>query len=138
MRRNIDESIKVAATLQQHYRTAVGSPYAGTGVDTLDFEDILVVYNAGTHVATGTCDIHLEDSDDNTTFADVTGAVFAQVTTANDETTYLASVRPGSTRRYLRAYAVIATADCNGGVFFLANSRVPAVTQDFASTFTIT
>lgn len=137
MRRNLDESVKFAASIQQKYLTAAGSPYAGTSFDTVDYDDILVVYSSGTHVTNGTCDVHIEESDDNSSFTDITGAVFTQVTDATDEATYIASIRACSTKRYIRAYVVVATADVNAGVYFVGNARQPAVTQDFTSAFTI-
>jgi len=137
MRRNVDENILMFATLAQKFYVVAGSPYSGATFDTRDVEDILVQYNAGTHVAGGTVDITIEESDDGSTWSAVSGAAFTHVTTSSDETTYLASIRPGAVKRYIRAKAVVATADCNLGVFFVAKGRVLPVTQSFSSAFTI-
>lgn len=137
MRRNVDESTLIFASLTQKYYTAAGSPYSGTSFDTLDYDDILVAYHAGTHVATGTVDITIEESDDGSSWSTLSGAVFTQVTDSTHQTTYLASIRAGSTKRYIRARAAVATADCNLGVFFIAQGRVLPVSQSFSSAFTI-
>lgn len=88
----------------------------GTAGDFKGCGDILALFKAGTNVATGTHDVKLQDSADNSTFADISGAAFVQVTTANDNQAFKAILRKGSYRRYVRAVSVVATADCVGGV----------------------
>lgn len=138
MRHNIDSAVKIQASITQKFYLAVGSPHIGAAIDTKDLGDILIQYNAGTHVTSATVDIKIQESDDGSTFTDVVGAVFSQVTTANHETTYLASIRPTTTKRYIRAHATVATADANLGVFVLGNALQPPASQGFASSFTIT
>jgi hypothetical protein len=75
----------------------------GTGVDTLGFHQALVVLNVGT--VTTSLDVKLQESSDNggsDTFADITGAAFTQVTTANDVAVYVGRVNLTGTERYIR------------------------------------
>lgn len=88
----------------------------GTGVDFKGCGDILVLLKAGTSVASSTHDVALEDSADNSTFAPIVGAAFAQVTPSNDEASYLGILRKGSYRRYVRAVSVVAAAASVAGV----------------------
>ena len=76
----------------------------GTGVDTLGYHQALVVLNVGT--VTTSLDVKLQESSDNgssDSFADISGAAFTQVTTANDNTVYVARVNLTGTERYIRA-----------------------------------
>ena len=58
------------------------STLTGTGIDVLHYEGLaLVVLNASAGTGTTpTLDVKLQHSDDNSTFADVTGAAFTRVT----------------------------------------------------------
>lgn len=60
------------------------SPAAGTvngaSLDTRGYEEVLVVISVGAIVAAHTLDIHLEESDDDSTWADITGGAFTQFT----------------------------------------------------------
>lgn len=90
----------------------------GSSADTNGFAEAVVILNVGTGT-TGTLDVKIQDSTDNSTFADLTGATFTQVNgTTGDETTYVARIRlssytagtPDKAERYLRAVGVVATA----------------------------
>lgn len=90
----------------------------GSSADTNGFAEAVVILNVGTGT-TGTLDVKIQDSSDNSTFADLTGATFTQVSgTTGDETTYVARIRlssytagtPDKAERYLRAVGVVATA----------------------------
>lgn len=90
----------------------------GSSADTNGFAEAVVILNVGTGT-TGTLDVKIQDSTDNSTFADLTGATFTQVSgTTGDETTYVARIRlssytagtPDKAERYLRAVGVVATA----------------------------
>ena len=89
----------------------------GTGVEVLGY-DALVNLNAGT--AAGTLDVHIEESDDNVTFADWTGGTFTQVTAANDNAIYEKAYT--GTKRYIRAVAVIAAGACDFSAVVIKNT----------------
>ena len=78
----------------------------GSGIDTKDYDEALVVLNVG--VTDGTLDVKLQESNDNgvsDSFADITGASFTQITTANDEDIYVARIRVKNFERYIRVSA---------------------------------
>ena len=106
----------------------------GGGVDTKGFHEALVVLDCGVTTATGTLDVKVQESADNSTFADIAGATFTQVTPANDVAIYQGRIRMTPTRkRYLRAVAVAAVAASIAGVSFIlgeANNE-PAATPEF-------
>jgi hypothetical protein len=85
----------------------------GASVDAAGWNEVGINVNFGTVLATGTMDVHVEDSADDTTFADITGAVFTQVLPANDNQTLRGKLKPGGFRRYVR---VVATAAVAAGV----------------------
>lgn len=102
----LNESYKALELFAPATRTASAN---GTGVDlnTIRRADAgSVVLHIGTVTGTSpTLDVKLQDSDDNSTFADVSGAVFAQKTaTALSRMNVDLKV----VRRYVRAVATIA------------------------------
>lgn len=74
----------------------------------VDGARITVILETGTFMGSGALDVHVEDSDDGVTFTDVDGAVFDQVTTANDETTYTLTYTGG--RDYIRVVCDVTAA----------------------------
>jgi hypothetical protein len=74
----------------------------------VDGARITVILETGTFMGSGALDVHVEDSDDGVTFADVDGAVFDQVTTANDETTFTLTYTGG--RDYIRVVCDVTAA----------------------------
>lgn len=82
------------------------STVTGTGVDLLDYNSpVIVVQNHG--VSTGTLDGKIQDSADNSTFADVAGLTFSQSTTTADVKTL--TINPNAVRRYIRYVGTIVT-----------------------------
>lgn len=88
--------------------TATGN---GTGVDVTDFVGKIAIVLSAKNIAgtTPTLDVKLQDSADNSTFADVTGAVFTQVTDAGTKAATLEkiSINVDSLRRYVRVVKTI-------------------------------
>lgn len=84
-------------------RTATAN---GTGVDIRDFQGILkVLLNIGAVTGTApTLDVKIQDSADNSTFADVTGYAFAQQTAAAN---LALGIDTRNLRRYIRAVMTI-------------------------------
>jgi hypothetical protein len=83
----------------------------GTGIDVLHYEGVaLAVLNtsAGTGT-TPTLDVKLQHSDDNSTFADVTGATFTQVTSDSGTAgVQVMRINVSDLKRYLRVIGTIA------------------------------
>ena len=79
--------------------------------------EAIVVLDAGTFT-TGTLDVKIQESAYGSTgWADIAGAAFAQVTSSTDDSIYVGTIRiEGSSLRYLRAVAVVATAACLAAV----------------------
>ncbi len=83
----------------------------GLAVDTLGYDEAIVVLDAGA-ASTGSLDAKVQESADGSTgWVDIAGAAFAQVTSANHNAIYVGTIRRGGSRlRYLRGVAVVATA----------------------------
>jgi len=81
----------------------------GAGVDLQDYQGVLkVILNSGAGGGTTpTLDAKIQDSADNSTFADVLGKVFTQVTGASASIQSLA-IDTRAVRRYIRAVIAIA------------------------------
>ena len=83
----------------------------GTGIDVTDYVGSIAVVLSGKNVAgtSPTLIVKLQDSADNDTFADITGAVFTTVTAAGTKASTLQkiSVNIDGAAKYLRAVATI-------------------------------
>ena len=78
----------------------------GSGVDLRDYEGpVLIVQNHGT--STGTLDGKIQDSADNSSFADVAGATFTQSTTTADIQALV--VQSKQVRRYIKYVGTVGT-----------------------------
>lgn len=90
---------------------SAGTSLSAAAIDTKGFHQALIVYNAGTSAGSATTDITVTAAKTSGgTYAAVTGGVFAQVTTANDEAVYVGRVNLDGTNRFLKLSAVQATA----------------------------
>lgn len=83
----------------------------GTGIDVTDYVGSIAVVLSAKNVAgtSPTLIVKLQDSADNSTFADITGAVFTTVTAAGTKASTLQkiSVNIDGAAKYLRAVATI-------------------------------
>lgn len=78
----------------------------GSGVDLRDYEGpVLIVQNHGT--STGTLDGKIQDSADNSSFADVSGLTFTQSTTTADIQALV--VQSKHVRRYIKYVGTVGT-----------------------------
>jgi len=131
------ENLAVRETLSGASHAA--STVNGAAVDTIGFEDCLVVLIAGTAGASATVDVVIQESSaSGSGFAAITGAAFTQVTTANDLTVYVGRISLLGRKRYLRAVATVATAASIASVQFVLTSphKVP-VSQTNALAFNL-
>lgn len=85
------------------------SAHNSSGVDTRGFEHATVLVNFGDSTASGSCAIKVQESSDDSTYADVSGATFTAVTTANDNAIYAGALRLHNRLRYLRVVATQST-----------------------------
>ena len=104
--RKLFDNTKAVFTLRPQAATASAN---GTGVDTQGFAEGMVVLEVGAvSGTTPTLDVKLQESDDNSTFTDISGATFTQVTAANSSQVKRLAELNVSRKRYIRAVATIA------------------------------
>lgn len=134
------ESVLVKPTLDPESRTASAN---GLGVDTQGYGHATFIFHLGAHDRTTgdeTIEFQVAESDDDTSFADITGATTGAignvVPNATSGAIYVISVdllKPGR-KRYLRAETVAAGTtpiDLCSAVVILSNPRFAApTTQD--------
>jgi hypothetical protein len=127
---NALQNIKDGVDLQTLFNVAARtSTVNGAGVDMLDYEgkaQAILGSAAGTGTSP-TLDVKLQDSDDNSTFADITDATFTQVTNAAVANQGIA-VDLAAARRYVRAVATIGgtSPSFSCGVWLLAKKKYVA------------
>jgi hypothetical protein len=80
----------------------------GTGIDTRGFEEALIVLAVGTVPSNGTVNAKIQESSDNTTFADITDVAFTEVDADNDALSYVGRINLRGRKRYLRSVVVVA------------------------------
>lgn len=93
-------------TLASAARTASAN---GTGVDTMGYNEVIALLDVGAVAGTTpTLDVKLEESDTSGgTYTAITGATFAQITTANHALSIGIKVGDGIRKRFIRAVATI-------------------------------
>lgn len=130
------EQIKVAIGILADAQAA--GTTNGPSIDRAGFRDAVVVLNSGTNAATGTADVKVQESADASSWADITGAVFAQITTSNDNTVYVGHLNLNGRKRYLRVVSVVALAACELSVeVLLLGAHLEPVTQVNAVSFSV-
>jgi hypothetical protein len=103
-----------------------GRPYDG-------FNKCIVMLHAGLSSAGSTVNVKLQESDNGSTWSDIPGAAFSQVTPANDETVYTMQLSLVGRKRYFRAVGTVGTAASVFGVtLLLLDSSYRPITQDNA------
>lgn len=82
----------------------------GASIDTAGYDEACVVASAGAIGASATLDVKIQDSADNSSWADVTGAVFTQWGGSDDNTAKIGMLKlNGNTvRRYIRCVGTVA------------------------------
>lgn len=113
----------------------------GTSIDTKGFDELVVTLISVLNQATGTLDVAMEHSDDDSTFvallkpATGTAAAFTQVTTANDVGIFELLFRPGTHKRYVRPAGTVAVANCSYGVIMRALAPQDSALADGTTAF---
>ncbi|MBW1953957.1 MAG: hypothetical protein JRI66_12915 [Deltaproteobacteria bacterium] len=96
----------------------------GPAIDRVGFEEALVVVHSGTNGAGGTVDIKVQESDDNSTWADISGAAFDQITEANDNDIYVGRINLKPRKKYIRVVATVGTAACVFGAVIVLGAAI--------------
>jgi len=106
------ETIKEAVKAVEAFRPAdVAASAGGLTIDRLGFDDALFVLSTGAVDGTSpTLDVKIQESDDGSTWSDVSGATFTQITAANQLATLRVNLAIGR-KRYLRIYSTIGGTD---------------------------
>lgn len=118
-----DDLTSVQSIAPGSHGVAAAYSLLGTSVEVLGYEAI-VNLEAGTNGTNGTVDVKLQDSDNGTTWTDVTSGAFTQVTESNDNATYEKAY--SGTKRYLRVVATVAVIACEFGVMILKKASTSA------------
>jgi hypothetical protein len=129
--RKLFDSIKSSFTIRPVTATATAT---GTGVDTQGYFDAVAVLEVGAvSGTTPTLNVKIQESDDNSSWADVSGATFTQVSASNSSQVLRLSELNVTRKRYLRALGTIAgtTPSFAFGVqLLMGDSYGAAVNQD--------
>ena len=108
MLHNLGSKSNIQALFANDSRTASAN---GTGFDTQGSNDvegeaiIILASDAASAGSSPTLDVKLQESDDNSTFTDISGATFSQVT--RSQSTQKISINTNDYGRYIRAVGTI-------------------------------
>lgn len=107
--------------------SSAGYYLIGTAVDVLG-KGAVVNLNAGTVGSGGTVDAKIQESDDNSTWTDVTSGAFTQVTAANDNAVQEKAYT--GAKQYIRVVAKVLVAACEFGADVIVNAATTAEDAD--------
>jgi hypothetical protein len=84
----------------------------GAGINVQGVDECLVHLILGTITTSGTVDVKVQHSDDNSTFSDITGAVFNQKTEAGGDSDdhWVGRIDLTGAKKYIRIVSVVAVA----------------------------
>lgn len=87
----------------------------GSGVNVQGVDECLIHLLLGTLVTSSTIDVKVQHSDDNSTFVDITGAVFSQKTEAGGDSDkeFVGRVNLVGAKKFIRIVSVVAAAVAN-------------------------
>ena len=136
MSTQITPNLKAAQSIVPQ-NIGIGATVNGDAVDCAQFDEAYVVFDVGTLGASGTLDVKVQEAVDSafTSPLDITGAVFTQVTPANDNAIYVGTIKLLSTRlQYLRAVAVdaVAAGDLSVSIHLAQSWTKPSQTPAFS------
>ena len=126
MRFNADDHLKFARDVDPDAQTAGAKN--GAGVDCRGYEYATFCVQLGTLGTSATVDFKVQDSADNSTFADISGATITQQTQAGtdaSDSVVQVTVYCPAQARYLRGVLTVGTATSDAGsVVVLSNPKV--------------
>lgn len=125
---DLTQTAVVQSLKANSYSHTGGSPtgeYAGSSVATSQHHRLLMLVNVGTAGTGSRFTIKLQDSDDESTWTDVSGATTGLLTEAgsDDNQFYFGGVLAQKLKKHVRAYLVVQTAAVNVGVQLLMQPR---------------
>lgn len=113
--------------------SSAGYYLIGAAVDVLG-KTAVVNLNAGTVGSSGTVDAKIQESDDATTWTDVTSGAFTQVVAANDNA--IQEKAYSGTKRYIRVVSKVLVAACEFGADVIVNAATTDEDADLADLIT--
>lgn len=125
MRFNADQHLKVVRDIDADAYTAAA--YNGAGVDCRGYQYATFIVTVGTMASTSTLNFKVQDSADNSTFADISGAAITALTEAGGDGDEVVSVtvKCDGQARYLRGVGTAGTAAVDfGSVCVLSGPKV--------------
>ena len=104
---------------------ANGNTMNSTGIDMKDFFELIGMVQAGVVIGTAQVDVYVQESNDDSTYTNITGA---QVTVANTESNtgqvFSVNWKHPDRKRYARVSGVVSVA--NGAIYGVSTLRVQA------------
>ena len=124
----------------RHSMVGLSGGAAGTvtspSLDTKGMEQVTVVLQTGTIIATGTINVKIEDSADDSSWADLANAVFAEQSTGDSDLLFVGKIKCNQVstpvRRFLRINGVAAVAVAEYGSLLIGSNlsgNYPLVTN---------
>ena len=95
--------------------------HAGTGVEVIG-KSTIVYLNSGANGASGTVDVKIQESDDDSTYVDWSTGAFTQVTEDNDNA--IQEKEYTGTKRYIRTVAKVLVAACVFGTTIVTKENI--------------
>lgn len=130
MLKTLHQAVKavVGIVADNHGTGTVISPAA---IDTLGFEEFMLIVNSGTNGASGTAAVTVTECDTSGgTYTPVTGAAITTITEALDNNVYVGHMYLRPRKRYLKVSVVVAVAAVDlGAIVLLSGSDKEPVTQ---------
>lgn len=130
------EEVKSVQHLAPASRAA--NTYDGTGVDASGYDAVAAIVDVGVIATNGTLDCKLQESNDDSTYTDISGAAITQLTEAGGGSNKQARIdvrlggrAAGARKKYVRARLVTATAAslCAVQLHFYKAHVVPVAAQ---------
>lgn len=101
MKQTSHESMKVVHMLDAASYGAAAEGFS-TSVDCKGFREMQIAVNFGVVTATGDVTFQAEESDDDSTWTDITDAAIAEKTVTNDQKTWVGHIDLTKRKRYIR------------------------------------
>jgi hypothetical protein len=114
----LHESLQAVQAIIPAYLSV--TTHLSAAIDTKDIDELLVILDGGIASATGTLDVTVTECDTSGgSYAPITGASFARITTANDNTVFVGRIQSKNWKRYIKISAVVGTDVVVAGVVVL-------------------
>ncbi len=135
----IHESSKAVVGLIPDAHSA-GTIISPAAIDTKNFDEALIMINAGVFSATGDANITVTECDTSDgAYAAITGAVFDEITVTNDQDIFVGRLKCKNWERYIKLSMVLAddVADASAIVLLTKYDGLSPVTQENTVAFDV-